>query len=196
MKITIELNMNDIVSAKAEHLNQALAAMQVLAADSIETEAPAAEAVKAEPVTMPAESVVKVTPDAEKVEAEKPVKAAEKPVKAAEKHTTKKQTAKKAEPVVKAEEPAVEAEEEAVEEPTKEPDKDMGEPKDIPEPTEEPKTEPIDRDALTTKLRDLVHADRSRSKAIKAILQKHGVTKVHELSDEDLASVVEEAEQL
>ena len=191
MKITIELNTNDIVSAKAEHLNQALAAMQVLAADSIETEAPAAETIKAEPVTMPAESVVKVTPDAEKSEAEKPVKAAEK-------HTAKKQTAKKAEPVVKAEEPAVEAEEEAVEEPTEEPDKDMGEPKDIPEPTEEPepKTEPIDRDALTTKLRDLVHADRSRSKAIKAILQKHGVTKVHELSDEDLASVVEEAEQL
>lgn len=177
MKITIELNTNDIVSAKAEHLNQALAAMQVLAADSIETEAPAAE------------SVVKVTPDAEKVEAEKPVKAAEK-------RTAKKQTAKKAEPAVKAEEPAVEAEEEAVEEPTEEPDKDMGEPKDIPEPAEEPKTEPIDRDALTTKLRDLVHADRSRSKAIKAILQKHGVTKVHELSDEDLASVVEEAEQL
>lgn len=194
MKITIELNTNDIVSAKAEHLNQALAAMQVLAADSIETEAPAAEAVKAEPVTMPAESVVKVTPDAEKVEAEKPVKAAEK--RAAKKQTAKKQTAKKAEPAVKAEEPAVEAEEEAVEEPTEEPDKDTGEPKDIPEPTEEPKTEPIDRDALTTKLRDLVHADRSRSKAIKAILQKHGVTKVHELSDEDLASVVEEAEQL
>ena len=191
MKITIELNTNDIVSAKAEHLNQALAAMQVLAADSIETEAPAAEAVKAEPVTMPAESVVKVTPDAEKSEAEKPAKAAEK-------RTAKKQTAKKAEPAVKAEEPAVEAEEEAVEEPTEEPDKDMGEPKDILEPTEEPepKTEPIDRDALTTKLRDLVHADRSRSKAIKAILQKHGVTKVHELSDEDLASVVEEAEQL
>lgn len=189
MKITIELNTNDIVSAKAEHLNQALAAMQVLAADSIKTEAPAAEAVKAEPVTMPAESVVKVTPDAEKSEAEKPVKAAEK-------RTAKKQTAKKAEPAVKAEEPAVEAEEEVVEEPTEEPDKDMGEPKDIPEPAEEPKTEPIDRDALTTKLRDLVHADRSRSKAIKAILQKHGVTKVHELSDEDLASVVEEAEQL
>ena len=163
MKITIELNTNDIVSAKAEHLNQALAAMQVLAADSIETEAPAAEAVKAEPVTIPAESVVKVTPDAEKSEVEKPAKAAE------------KRTAKKAKPVVKAEEPAVEAEEEAV---------------------EEPKTEPIGRDALTTKLRDLVHADRSRSKAIKAILQKHGVTKVHELSDEDLASVVEEAEQL
>ena len=38
MKITIELNTNDIVSAKAEHLNQALAAMQILAADSIETE--------------------------------------------------------------------------------------------------------------------------------------------------------------
>lgn len=184
MKITIELNTNDIVSAKAEHLNQALAAMQVLAADSIETEAPAAESVKAEPVIMPAESVVKVTPDAEKSEAEKPVKAAEK-------RTAKKQTAKKAEPAVKAEEPAVEAEES-----TEEPDKDMGEPKDIPEPAEEPKTEPIDRDALTTKLRDLVHADRSRSKAIKAILQKHGVTKVHELSDEDLASVVEEAEQL
>lgn len=190
MKITIELNTNDIVSAKVEHLNQALAAMQVLAADSIETEAPAAETIKAEPVTMPAESVVvKVTPDAEKSEAEKPVKAAEK-------HTAKKQTAKKAEPAVKAEEPAVEAEEEIVEKPTEEPDKDMGEPKDIPEPAEEPKTEPIDRDALTTKLRDLVHADRSRSKAIKAILQKHGVTKVHELSDEDLASVVEEAEQL
>lgn len=147
MKITIELNTNDIVSAKAEHLNQALAAMQILAADSIETEAPAAEAVKAEPA-------------------------------------------------VKAEEPAVEAEEEVVEETIEEPEKDMGEPKDIPEPAEEPKTEPIDRDALTTKLRDLVHADRSRSKAIKAILQKHGVTKVHELSDEDLASVVEEAEQL
>lgn len=178
MKITIELNTNDIVSAKAEHLNQALAAMQILAADSIETEAPAAEAVKAEPVTMPAESVVKVTPDAEKSEAEKPVKAAEK-------RTAKKQTTKKAEPAVKAEEPAVEAEEEVVEETIEEPEK-----------AEEPKTEPIDRDALTTKLRDLVHADRSRSKAIKAILQKHGVTKVHELSDEDLASVVEEAEQL
>lgn len=189
MKITIELNTNDIVSAKTEHLNQALAAMQVLAADSIETEAPATEAVQAEPVTVPAESVVKVTPDAEKAEAEKPVKTVEK-------RTAKKQAAKKAEPAIKAEEPVVKAEEEIVEKPTEEPDKDAGEPKDIPEPAEEPKTEPIDRDALTTKLRDLVHADRSRSKAIKAILQKHGVTKVHELSDEDLASVVEEAEQL
>lgn len=184
MKITIELNTNDIVSAKAEHLNQALAAMQVLAADSIET-----EAVQAEPVTVPAESVVKVAPDTEKAESEKPVKTVEK-------RAAKKQAAKKAESAVEAEESVVKAEEEIVEKPTEEPDKDAGEPKDIPEPTEEPKTEPIDRDALTTKLRDLVHADRSRSKAIKAILQKHGVTKVHELSDEDLASVVEEAEQL
>lgn len=189
MKITIELNTNDIVSAKAEHLNQALAAMQVLAADSIETEAPATEAAQAEPVTVPAESVVKVAPDTEKAESEKPVKTAEK-------RAAKKQAAKKAEPAIKAEESVVKAEEEIVEKPTEEPDKDSGEPKDIPEPAEEPKTEPIDRDALTTKLRDLVHADRSRSKAIKAILQKHGVTKVHELSDEDLASVVEEAEQL
>lgn len=190
MKITIELNTNDIVSAKAEHLNQALAAMQILAADSIETEAPATEAVQAGPVTVPAESVVKVSPDTEKVEAEKPVKTVEK-------RAAKKQAAKKAEPAIEAEEYVVKAEEEEiVEKPTEEPDKDAGEPKDIPEPTEEPKTEPIDRDALTTKLRDLVHADRSRSKAIKAILQKHGVTKVHELSDEDLAIVVEEAEQL
>lgn len=189
MKITIELNTNDIVSAKAEHLNQALAAMQVLAADSIETEAPATEAVQSEPVTVPAESVVKVAPDTEKAESEKPVKNVEK-------RAAKKQAAKKAEPAIKAEESVVKAEEEIVEKPTEEPDKDAGEPKDIPGPAEDPKTEPIDRDALTTKLRDLVHADRSRSKAIKAILQKHGVTKVHELSDEDLASVVEEAEQL
>lgn len=189
MKIMIELNTNDIVSAKAEHLNQALAAMQVLAADSIETEAPATEAVQAEPVTVPAESVVKVTPDSEKAESEKPVKTVEK-------RAAKKQAAKKAEPAIEAEESVVKAEEEIVEKPTEEPDNDSGEPKDIPEPAEAPKTEPIDRDALTTKLRDLVHADRSRSKAIKAILQKHGVTKVHELSDEDLASVVEEAEQL
>ena len=118
-------------------------------------------------------------------------------MKTVEKRAAKKQAAKKAEPAIEAEESVVKAEEEEiVEKPTEEPDKDAGEPKDIPEPTEEPKTEPIDRDALTTKLRDLVHADRSRSKAIKAILQKHGVTKVHELSDEDLAIVVEEAEQL
>lgn len=186
MKITIEMNTNDIVSAKAELFNKALVAMLAQAAHSVEANASAAEAAKVAPAIKPAEPAVEATPDAEKSEAEKPVKAAEK-------RTAKKQTAKKAEPAVKAEEPAVEAEEEEV---VEEPDKDMGEPKDIPEPAEEPKTEPIDRDALTTKLRDLVHADRSRSKAIKAILQKHGVTKVHELSDEDLASVVEEAEQL
>lgn len=190
MKLVIEMNNADLACAKPAHMNQIIAAMQAVAVDSREAEAPveAAPVVneKAETPATSSQPVAKAAPveDATKTKgeakkaAQKPKE--EKPVKAAAKKASVKEEPKAEEPEpVKEEAPKTE-EEPKIEEPADEPPK-----KEAPA---------VDRDTVLSTFKALAKA--GKSAACKKILQGHGLKKLSEIPEDMLGTILEEAKAI
>lgn len=175
MKITIELNTEDITKANQSHITTLTEALQYLALERM-PEQPSAN-VPATPEQAPEEQKKTAAPVEE--EPAKPARS--------------KRPAKKAEPVKQ--KPAVPEPSEISETP------EPAEPVDTPKPVEpaevletpEPAPE-VDRDSIRNRLKELSRA--GKAKGIKALILKQGAQKLSDLSDASLAAVLKEAESL
>ncbi|WP_296822550.1 hypothetical protein [uncultured Megasphaera sp.] len=173
MKITIELNTEDIAKANQSHITTLTEALQYLALEQT-PEQPSVD-VPVIPERAPEDQKGTAAP----VE-EEPVKPAR-----------SKRPAKKAEPVKPkaagpSETPDVPEPAEPVEAPK------PAEPTEVPE-TPKPAPE-VDRDRIRNRLKELSRA--GKAKGIKALILKQGAQKLSELSDAALADVLKEAESL
>lgn len=179
MKLVIEMNNADLACAKPAHMNQIIAAMQAVAVDSREAEAPVEAApVVNEKAETPATSSQPVAKGEAKKAAQKPKE--EKPVKAAAKKASVKEEPKAEEPEpVKEEAPKME-EEPKIEEPADEPPK-----KEAPA---------VDRDTVLSTFKALAKA--GKSAACKKILQGHGLKKLSEIPEDMLGAILEEAKAI
>ena len=186
MKLVIEMNNADLACAKPAHMNQIIAAMQAVAVDSRESEAPVEAApVVNEKAETPATSSQPVAKAATKTKgeakkaAQKPKE--EKPVKAAE----KKAPVKKEEPKVEEPEPVKEEAPKTEEEPK------------IEEPADEPpkkEASAVDRETVLNTFKALAKA--GKSAACKKILQGHGLKKLSEIPEDMLGTILEEAKAI
>lgn len=170
MKITIELNTEDIAKANQSHITTLTEALQYLALEQT-PEQPSVD-VPVIPERAPEDQKGTAAP----VE-EEPVKPAR-----------SKRPAKKAEPV----KPKAAG-------PSETPDvPEPAEPAEAPETPETPETpEPapeVDRDSIRNRLKELSRA--GKAKGIKALILKQGAQKLSNLSDAALADVLKEAESL
>ena len=168
MKITIELNTEDIAKANQSHITTLTEALQYLALEQTPEQPP--EQPSADVPVIPERAPEDQKGTAAPVE-EEPTKPAR-----------SKRPAKKAEPVKpKATEPS-----EAPDVP------EPAEPAEVPE-TPEPAPE-VDRDRIRNRLKELSRA--GKAKGIKALILKQGAQKLSDLSDAALADVLKEAESL
>lgn len=180
MKLSIELDHQDISNATPEAFSCLFSALQNITAEKPATEVP--------------QPAVKKTRSSKKVEKEEPVK------------EVKTETVEPAEPVkeeTKQEEPVKgeTKQEEPVKEVKTEPEKaETTEPDETPEPAkeEEPKQEKIDREEIVNKVKKIAFAGKAegKPKKIKAILQQYGVDTLPALPDEKLPEFLEKVEAL
>lgn len=167
MKITIELNTEDIAKANQSHITTLTEALQYLALEQT-PEQPSVDV-----------SVIPERAPEDQKETAAPVE--EEPAKPAR----SKRPAKKAEPVKP-----------KVTEPSEAPDvPEPAEPAEAPETPETPEPAPeVDRDSIRNRLKELSRA--GKAKGIKALILKQGAQKLSNLSDAALADVLKEAESL